>query len=91
MCSRCVDLSRCFVCLKLCPGNSSWGISSIFGSNDLRATNGKEQVVNRGFSDPTPGLESNFASIYLREVGGLCLSSEGHHSCLFRSNLNLSL
>eukprot|EP00246_Nothoceros_aenigmaticus_P012241 TRINITY_DN3698_c0_g2_i3.p1 TRINITY_DN3698_c0_g2~~TRINITY_DN3698_c0_g2_i3.p1 ORF type:complete len:767 (-),score=166.49 TRINITY_DN3698_c0_g2_i3:167-2467(-) len=48
-------------------GNSSWGISSIFGGNDLRATNGKDQVVDRGFSEPAQGLESNFASIYLRE------------------------
>ncbi|CAM6099196.1 unnamed protein product [Calypogeia fissa] len=49
-------------------GSGSWGISSIFGGNDLRSNgNGKEHVLNRGYNEPAQGLEPSFASIQLRE------------------------
>ncbi|BBN03544.1 dynamin 1-like protein [Marchantia polymorpha subsp. ruderalis] len=49
-------------------GNSSWGITSIFGGNESRINgNGKEHVLSRGYNEPAQGLEPSFSSIQLRE------------------------
>ncbi|KAG6417439.1 hypothetical protein SASPL_119598 [Salvia splendens] len=46
---------------------SSWGISSIFGSNDNRATT-KEHSTSKQFIEPVQTMEQSISMIHLREV-----------------------
>lgn len=44
----------------------SWGISSIFGGNEVRP-NGKDSTASRPFNEPVTHLEPSFATIQLKE------------------------
>lgn len=46
---------------------SSWGISSIFGSNDNRSTT-KEHSTSKQFIEPVQTMEQGISMIHLREV-----------------------
>lgn len=71
-----------FVCSVLLPSHcwyisslgsnvgSSWGISSIFGGSDNRASV-KDNFINKPFSDTALSMDHAFSMIHLREVSVL--------------------
>lgn len=62
---------KCYTTRAGNPGTvGSWGIPSIFGNTEKSANgNSKEQLIDRGHSEPVQGsMESTGAIIQLREV-----------------------
>ncbi|KAF5731901.1 Dynamin-related protein 3A isoform 1 [Tripterygium wilfordii] len=57
------------------PGGSSWGISSIFGGNDNRAS-AKEIPTTKSYTEPVHSLEEAFSMIHLREPPTILRPSE---------------
>ncbi|XP_041990326.1 dynamin-related protein 3A-like isoform X2 [Salvia splendens] len=56
---------------------SSWGISSIFGSNDNRATT-KEHSTSKQFIEPVQTMEQSISMIHLREPPSVLRPLETH-------------
>ncbi|KAK9144485.1 hypothetical protein Sjap_004388 [Stephania japonica] len=57
--------------------SSSWGISSIFGGNDNRAT-AKENSTSKPYSEPVQTLDQALSSILLREPPAVLKPTESH-------------
>ncbi|XP_008455129.1 dynamin-related protein 3A-like isoform X2 [Cucumis melo] len=62
---------------KVAPGNSTWGISAIFGStsSDGHAPV-KENSSKKSFGEPLHGVEQSFSMIHLREPPAVLRPSE---------------
>ncbi|KAK9095361.1 hypothetical protein Scep_026830 [Stephania cephalantha] len=57
--------------------SSTWGISSIFGGNDNRAT-AKENSTSKPYSEPVQTLDHALSSILLREPPAVLKPTESH-------------